>query len=79
MDWKGLISEDGKKLSIGRVSFWVVFILCIYFWLLKDKEAFPPTLFDTFVFVLGYNVAKKPINVFSKYIDTKYGNNNNNT
>lgn len=74
MDWRGLISEDNQKLSIGRVSFWIVFMICIYFWTWRDKDSFPPTLFETFIFILGYNIAKKPITVFSKYIDTKYGN-----
>lgn len=56
-----LISEDGKKLSVGRISFWICFIISIYYWwvLLID---IPSTLMQTLTTLLLYNVFKKGLN-----------------
>lgn len=60
--WSGLIYGEGGSVSIGRLSFWAVFGLTIYFWLCRPPELFPPTLDSTFGIVVAYNFGSKAVN-----------------
>jgi len=62
MNFKRLVSEDGKNMSLGRVSFWLMlplmFAYWCYFYPFSGKDA-PESLLMSFVTVLGYNLGKK--------------------
>lgn len=54
--------EDGTiVVSLGRVSFWIIFTFCTYFWFFLPIAAFPPNLFHTLVFLMIYNISKKSV------------------
>lgn len=57
-----LISEDGKNLSLGRLAFWITFIILITYWLyiypFVNKDV-PESLTTAFISALGYNLGKK--------------------
>ncbi len=63
---KGLVVGGRKTLSLGRVAFWLVFGLAVYFWLGRPVEAFPPSLEMALGFVLAYNLGSKGINAFGR-------------
>jgi len=56
------LDKDGEKvtenfISLGRVSFWITFLICLKFWWYgKD---IPMTLYNTFVVMVIYNFSKK--------------------
>lgn len=64
--WKGLIIGGRDSFSLGRVAFWLVFGLAVYFWLARPSADFPPTLETTLAFVLAYNFGSKAINRFGQ-------------
>jgi hypothetical protein len=35
MNFKSLISENNRDISMGRVSFWILTAILIYFWVAK--------------------------------------------
>lgn len=55
--------ENGKPLesyvSLGRVSFWILFGLMMYFWF--TEKTVPLTLYNSWWSVLAYNFLKKPL------------------
>jgi hypothetical protein len=62
---KGLFSEDGESFSIGRLSFWGILGISIYFWFALPVIAFPPSLLHMLYLTTGYNIAKKGINTIT--------------
>lgn len=66
----GLFIGHRGTLALGRVGFWIAFILSIYFWLFSPIEAFPPTLEKTLWFFLAYNFGSK---AFGQYITVVKG------
>lgn len=62
----GLVVGGRDTASLGRVAFWLVFGLCVWFWLARPVEAFPPTLGDALWVVLAYNLGGKAVNNFSR-------------
>lgn len=71
MNLKSLISEDGENISMGRVAFWLLFLISILFWTFEPIDKFPPTLFDTFMSMVIYNFGKKGVDVFNNYVSLK--------
>lgn len=89
----GLILEDRGDgvyvVSLGRVSFWLVFIPALFIWysaVLDTKSVgilqasqnlkdLPPSLMNTLTFLLSYNITKH----ISKTITNVWGNNTPNT
>jgi hypothetical protein len=67
MNIKSLISEDNDNVSMGRVAFWLLFIISMFFWI-TDKK-YPNTMYDIFAIIVLYNFSKKGIEVISKYVD----------
>ena len=75
MNFNGLISENGKDVSMGRVSFWGLFLVLLYFWLgkfilvwingmaniveIEKMFILPDGLMTTFLTLLSYNAFKK--------------------
>lgn len=63
MNIKHLFSENGTDLSIGRISFWITFILLCSFWikslLIETPPQVPPSLEYVFYSLLLYNTGKK--------------------
>ena len=57
-----LFSEDGKHYSIGRLGWWVIFLISIFFWFKKPVDAFPPSLLHMLYVMTTYNLTKKAIN-----------------
>ena len=62
----GLVVGGRDTASLGRVAFWLVFGLAVYFWLARPVEAFPPSLETALGFVLAYNLGGKAVNNFSR-------------
>lgn len=62
----GLVIGGRNTASLGRVAFWLVFGLAVYFWLARPLADFPPTLGDALWVVLAYNLGSKGINSFSR-------------
>lgn len=71
MNGYALITEDGKAISLGRVSFWLLLLACIYFWFFEKIVDFPPTLFQAFCAVMLYNFGKKGVDLFNTFLETK--------
>ncbi len=75
MNYKSLISENNKDISMGRISFWIVLLILIYFWIGKfiflwvndfnnpdiilNYFTVPDGLMAAWVTLLGYNAFKK--------------------
>ncbi len=74
MNFKSLISEDGTSISLGRVSFWIVYALLIWFWIKTGLKVdvnvtlpdAPDSLLYSFYSLLLYNIGKKFTGVISK-------------
>lgn len=60
--WSGLFVGGRQTCSLGRVAFWIVFVLSIYFWLARPTSDFPSTLEHALMFLLAYNLGGKVIN-----------------
>ena len=77
MNWKKLISENGTDVSVGRMSFWTVFIVLLVYWVGDlcglDRQV-PDSLLYAFMALLTYNTTKKFATKFSlkdKVIETE--------
>ena len=57
-----------RQRQARRSTRWLllVFGLCVWFWLARPVEAFPPTLGDALWVVLAYNLGGKAVNNFSR-------------
>ena len=62
----GLVVGGRDTASLGRVAFWLVFVLAVYFWLARPVADFPPSLETALGFVLAYNLGGKAVNNFSR-------------
>ena len=69
MDFKRLISEDGKHVSLGRVSFWILFVFMLWFWI--EEMEVPESLFNTWWIILVYNFGKKITPILNKTVEKK--------
>ena len=76
MNLKRLISENGKDISLGRTTFWVMFVVSLWYWVALRQDT-PNTLFNSWWIVLLYNFGKKGINVLSKKVGRQDGTNIN--
>lgn len=54
-----LISEDGLRCSLGRISFWGSFGVAMYIWIQRPPEQFPESLLWFLLFGYVYNTSKK--------------------
>lgn len=70
MNFWYLISEDGQGASVGRIAFWIVFGLMVYFWGWSEW-AIDPSIQMAFDWLLGYNVAKKIIDAAKDILPLK--------
>jgi len=75
MNFKSLISENNKDISMGRISFWIVLIILLFLWvgkfafiwiygtesIIMINTAFmiPDGLMTVFLTLLSYNAFKK--------------------
>lgn len=54
-----LICEaQSRRVSAGRVAFWIAFAICAHFWVGRGTDV-PPYLFGTLGALLAYNFGKK--------------------
>lgn len=70
MKFKRLVSEDGVNVSNGRLAFWILLIINIYFWLYLKRDV-PSTLFNSWWIVLIYNFGKKGIGAVNAAFEKK--------
>jgi hypothetical protein len=68
IDWLAVILE-GNKLSLGRVSFWIAFLIMNYMWI-AEKEVQDSTL-TVLLVLLSYNLGKKVTDVMGLHYGTK--------
>lgn len=74
MNFKHLISEDGVNVSLGRVSFWMIFALLIWYWIQAGLKVdvnvtipdAPDSLLYSFYTLLLYNTGKKFTGIINK-------------
>jgi len=75
MNYKSLISENNKDISMGRISFWILLVILIYFWvgkfiflwiggveyadIIKEYFTVPDGLMAAWMLTLTYNAFKK--------------------
>ena len=62
----GLVIGGRETLSLGRVAFWLVMGLAVYFWLARPPSDFPPTLGEALWVVLAYNFGGKAVNALGQ-------------
>ena len=62
---EGLLVSNRYSCSLGRVAFWLVLGLTIYFWLARPMEEFPPSLEQVLMFLLVYNLGGKLVHNFA--------------
>lgn len=80
LNFKHLITEDNKNISLGRISFWIVFAILLVYWIIDlyiiancgEIVEVPDSLLYAFFSLLMYNTGKKISNVIGKY--GKFGN-----
>ena len=71
MTIKNMISEDGKQVSIGRLTFWLLLFVCLYFWLYLHADA-PDTLHESWIWIMFYNLGKKILPVIDRWGERKH-------
>jgi hypothetical protein len=71
-----LVSEDGRTYSLGRVSFWTIFIISLGYWLIPLVSFainprgepvvvdFPDSLLQFLLMAFAYNLSKKAIDAY---------------
>lgn len=64
LEWRSLISEDMKTLSLGRVAFWLCFFISCYYWFIMPLASYPQTLLYLWEAVLAYNFASKMVKAY---------------
>lgn len=55
---------EGSSLSLGRIAFWIIFGISIYFWLARPVADFPSTLFETLLITMSYNLVKRGMDTY---------------
>lgn len=63
--YRYLICEYDHKLSLGRVTFWILLCMNTYYWMYLQKDV-PDTLFNSWWIILIYNLSKKGLRVFGE-------------
>ena len=78
MEWRSLISEDMKSLSLGRIAFWLALLFCMWFWFHPILSiALPGGLLEFLYATLGYNLGKNITNAYQNVrLGNQYGNQN---
>lgn len=74
MNFKHLISENGNDASIGRLAFWIVFAIIIWYWIKAGLKIdinisvpdIPQSLEYIFYSLLLYNSGKKFSGILEK-------------
>jgi hypothetical protein len=74
MTFKNLISESGDRASLGRLTFWLLLCVCLWYWC-RGQET-PNTLFDGWAALLLYNLGKKGVGAFDRLSQLKHGRKN---
>jgi hypothetical protein len=69
----GLVIGNRRTWSLGRVAFWLVFGMAVYFWFRRPVAEFPPTLAETLCAVLAYNLGGKFANNFNRRVRREGG------
>lgn len=59
--FKPLLIGGRRGVSLGRLSFWLIFGLSVYFWLARPAAEFPASLNDSLMMVLAYNLGSKAV------------------
>lgn len=59
-----LILGYRREISLGRLSFWLILGLTVYFWLERPPADFPPSLDNALGLVLAYNLGGKAFRAF---------------
>lgn len=75
-EFETVTDAEGKAIlqdsvSLGRVAFWIIFGIMVYFWLMGTP--IPPTMFDSWWIILLYNFSKKPIDWIQKNVTVTVG------
>lgn len=65
LEWKSLISEDMKSLSLGRVAFWIALSYSTWFWFISTST-FPSALLEFLYATLGYNLGTKGVSAYQR-------------
>lgn len=80
-NWNHLITEDGENISIGRLSFWIVFVILLGYWIYdivmisrcQQIIDAPDSLLYAFFSLMMYNTGKKITNAIvnrNKYLNS---------
>jgi len=73
MNFKSLISDNNKDLSIGRVLLWLFTLSILYRFLLQGQDI-PANIVYIYGFLVTYNLLKKPLPLLEKYLDVRSNN-----
>lgn len=65
----GLICEQDKNVSVGRVAFWIVMFIMVFMWLAQWPV--PESLVWSWTTIVGYNLVKKPLGTVDEYVKNK--------
>ena len=63
LEWRTLLSEDKKCLSLGRVAFWIALLYSTWFWF-HPISTFPPALLEFLYATLAYNLGRAGVNAY---------------
>ena len=69
MNWKSLISDDNKNLSIGRTTMWLFTISILYRFLITGQDI-PPNIVYIYGMLVMYNLFKKPLPLLQEYLQS---------
>ncbi len=70
LNFKTLISDDGRNVSIGRTLTWL-FTFAILYMYIKSGNDVPSNIVFIYVSLLSYNLFKKPLPILEKYVEQK--------
>ena len=74
--WRGLfVGGRPDSFSLGRVAFWLMLGLSVWFWLTQSVDAFPPSLENALTYVLAYNFGGKMTGQINQFMRHRKGNN----
>jgi hypothetical protein len=59
-----LYTENGQDVSLGRIAFWILFILACMKWTVGETANVSPQHFELLCYLLLYNVGKKGIDAW---------------
>jgi hypothetical protein len=70
MNFKSLISDDNKNMSIGRTLLWLFTLSILYKFVLSGQDI-PANIVYIYGFLITYNLLKKPLPLLEKYVEIK--------